>query len=191
MQPEENAALVQNGGVFYIRFPKGTSMKSEIQKLEAIHRQFEPGQPFAFDFLDETLAGFYETESRLTTLLSAFTGVAICISCLDLLGLVTYNTERRTKEIGIRKVLGASVQTIVGLLTKEFILLIVFSLLIASPIAWYFMDQWLDNFVYKIDLQWWIFLLAGLLAIGLAFLSVGWQATRAAIANPIESLRNE
>lgn len=191
VQPEDKAELIQLGGVFYIRFPKGTAMKSQIQKLTTIHKQFEPGQPFDFDFLDETLAAFYETERRLTTLLSAFSGVAIFISCLGLLGLVTYNTERRTKEIGIRKVLGASVQTIVGLLTREFVFLILLSLVLASPIAWYCMDQWLDNFVYQIELQWWVFILAGLSAVLLAFVSVGWQATRAAIANPVESLRNE
>ncbi|GAB5550417.1 MAG: ABC transporter permease [Saprospiraceae bacterium] len=191
VQPEDKAELIQSGGLFYIRFPKGTAMKSQIQKLTSLHKEFEPGQPFAFDFLDETLAAFYETERRLTTLLSAFTGVAIFISCLGLLGLVTYNTERRTKEIGIRKVLGASVHTIVGLLTREFVFLILISLLIASPISWYFVDQWLDNFVYQIQLKWWVFILAGLSAILLAFISVGWQATRAAIANPVESLRNE
>ena len=166
-------------------------MKSEIQKLASIHKQFEPGQPFDFEFLDETMTAYYETERRLSTLLSAFTGIAIFISCLGLLGLVTYNTERRTKEIGIRKVLGASVQTIVGLLTKDFVILILISLLIASPIAWYFMDQWLDNFVYQIQLQWWVFVLAGITAVILAFVSVGWQAARAAVANPVQSLRNE
>ena len=117
--------------------------------------------------------------------------IAIIISCLGIFGLATYSAERSFKEIGIRKVLGASVFNIVQLISKDFIKLVVIALFLAIPIAWYFMDYWLANFAYHIELDWWVFVFAGILAIGIALLTVGFQAIRAAIINPTESIKTE
>jgi putative ABC transport system permease protein len=120
-----------------------------------------------------------------------FAALAIAISCLGLLGLTAFNVRRRTKEIGIRKVLGASVAGITGLLAKDFLKLVLVAIVIASPIAWYFMQKWLADFAYRIEIQVWMFVAAGLAAVGIAFLTVGFQAAKAALANPVKSLRSE
>jgi len=124
-------------------------------------------------------------------LLNTATVIAILISCLGLFGLAAFATTQRTKEIGIRKVLGASVKQIVGLLSKDFIKLVLIAIIIASPIAYYFMNQWLQDFAYRINIEWWIFALAGIIAIAIALLTVSYQAIKAAIANPVKSLRTE
>ena len=116
---------------------------------------------------------------------------SIFIACLGLFGLAAYTAERRTREIGIRKVLGASVAAITGLLAKDFLKLVLIAIIIASPVAYYFMHQWLADFAYRIDIQWWMFALAGLVAVTIAFLTVGFQSARAALANPVKSLRSE
>jgi len=166
-------------------------MDKLIAKSEAVWKSFAPTQPFRYDFLDQRFSKMYKGESRVSTLFGIFSILAILIACLGLLALATFMTEQRMKEIGIRKVLGASVPNIVFQLSKQFLLYVVIGLLIAAPIAWMQMNQWLNNFEYRIEMQWWMIALAGVLAIGIAFLTVGSKTMIAALTNPMESLRNE
>ena len=124
-------------------------------------------------------------------MLFIFTSIAIFIGCLGLFGLAAYTAERRKKEVGIRKVLGASTKGVVLLLSRDFIKLVVVSLIVASPIAWYFMNQWLQDFAYRVNIGWWVFAIAATLALGIAFITVSFQAIKAAVANPVKSLRTE
>ena len=167
------------------------NVKNIINKVKTAWEQQYPNDPLSFFFLDQHFNDQYLADQRLATIFLLFSCLAIFIACLGLLGLASYVMTTRTKEIGIRKVLGASVAGIVGLLSKDFLKLVLVAILIAIPIAWYFMDQWLMNFPYRMDLHWWIFLLAGLAAISIAFLTVSIQSIQAAIANPIDALRNE
>lgn len=154
-------------------------------------KEFDQEAAFSYRFLDETLESQYASEKRLTVMLTTFTILAIIISSLGLLGLILYTTERRTKEIGIRKVLGASVSNIVALLSKDFMQLILVAIVLAVPIAWFLMHRWLENFAYQIDIQWWVFALTALMALGMALLTISGQSIRTAVANPIKALRSE
>ena len=150
-----------------------------------------PEQVFTGKFLDESIARFYDDESRLSAACRGFGLLAIFISCLGLFGLATHAATQRVKEIGIRKVLGATVSSIVGMLSREFLIMVTLSLVIASPIAWYLMNKWLANFAYHIDIQWYVFAITGFLALSVAFLTVGFQSMRVALTNPVKSLRSE
>ncbi|GAB3729939.1 ABC transporter permease [Spirosoma lituiforme] len=150
-----------------------------------------PDFVFKYSFLDETLANFYKTEERMYRLFQLLAGIAIFIGCLGLYGVVAFMAESRTKEVGIRKVLGASTANIFGLFSFEFVRLVLVALVLSSPIAWYVMNQWLQTFAYKIDIEWWMFALAGLLAVGIALLTVSFQSIKAALMNPVKSLRSE
>ena len=141
--------------------------------------------------LNESIAKLYESETRIAKLINTATGLAILVSCLGLFGLAFFTVTQRSKEISIRKVLGATVAQLVGLLSKEMIMLVVIALVIASPLAYYLMGKWLQDFAFSVDVQWWVFALAGLVAVGVAFITVGLQSFKAALANPVESLRNE
>jgi putative ABC transport system permease protein len=167
------------------------NLPSTIKTIENKWNRFIPDRPFDYTFLDESFDKQYRDEDRFGNLFLNFAVLAIFISCLGLLGLASYSTIQRTKEIGIRKVLGASVSNITTLLSKDFIKLVLIALLIASPIAWFGMHKWLEGFAYRINIDWWIFILAGALAILIALLTVSFQAIRAAIANPVKSLRTE
>jgi len=162
-----------------------------IELIKKVTHQFAPDFPFRFAFLDDTYNRLYEVENRMEKIYQAFAFLAIVISCLGLLGLASYTIEQRTKEIGIRKVLGASIAGIIQLLTNEFIRWIIVANIIALPIAYFAMKAWLQNFAYRIDINFWIFLLAGSLALVIALLTVSLQAFRAATAKPVESLRYE
>ncbi|GAB3799012.1 hypothetical protein GCM10028819_21360 [Spirosoma humi] len=162
-----------------------------LQRIRQTWQQLFPDEVFEYQFMDEQIARFYQTESLLAKLINAFTGIAMLICCLGLYGLVLHIVSQRTKEIGIRKVLGASVAGIVALLSRDFIKLIVIAILIASPLAGWTMNQWLQDFAYRIDIAWWMFALAGLLAIGIALLTVSFQSVKAALMNPVNSLRSE
>ena len=162
-----------------------------VQKAQKIWAELFPGVPFEYLFLDQEVAQLYQAEQTFSDIIGTFTLVAIFISCLGLFGLSVFAAEQRMKEIGIRKVLGASVGSLTGLLAKDFIILVVLSICIASPIAWYLMNQWLKDFAYRIEIQWWIFALAGLIAVAVAFLTVSVQSVRSALANPVKSLRSE
>ncbi|MEM6316019.1 MAG: ABC transporter permease [Bacteroidota bacterium] len=170
---------------------KTASLRSVVEDLESTWKQNFPNEPFAFQFLDDAFQQTYQQEEKVGQIFSVFSGLAIFISCLGLLGLVTFAAERRTKEIGVRKVLGASVLSIIRLLSLDFVKLIFIALFLAIPIAVYFMQEWLNRFVYRVDLEWWIFAGAGLIALVITFSTIGYQSARAALANPVKSLRSE
>ncbi|MEO1262836.1 MAG: ABC transporter permease [Bacteroidota bacterium] len=167
------------------------SERRVLDKAKALWTSFAPNAPFGFSFLDDEINALYQSEERLGTVLSSFTFLSIFVACLGLLGLIAYTTEQRTKEIGIRKVLGASTVGIVGLLSKDFFQLVIFALILAAPVAYFFMKNWLQDFAYPVDIEWWVFALAGLVALLVTFLTVGFQSVKAALANPVESLRSE
>ncbi|MPR34823.1 ABC transporter permease [Salmonirosea aquatica] len=165
--------------------------QAAIAQTEALWKRYLPDQPFHYSFLDADWNRLYQTEQVSERIFGLFSLLAIFIACMGLLGLAIYVIQQRVKEIGIRKVLGASVTSIVALLSKDFLKLVLIAILIATPVAWYAMNQWLADFAYKIDLEWWVFALAGMLAIGIALLTVSFQSIKAALMNPVESLRSE
>jgi putative ABC transport system permease protein len=169
------------------------SFKGVLGKIEKAFKEVYPNNAQEFEpvFLDEKIAKFYKKEQQFAQILNTATGIAIFISCMGLFGLVAFTTRQRTKEIGIRKVLGASVTQIVQLLSKDFLRLVILGIVIASPIAYWAMDKWLQDFAYRVDISWWIFALAGIVAIVIALLTVSYQSIKAALANPVKSLRTE
>jgi putative ABC transport system permease protein len=169
----------------------GQNVERTITQMTDILHSVDPDHVFEYHFLDQQIAHFYEADSRRSHLFTIAALCAIFIACLGLFGLAAFTAEQRTKEIGIRKVLGATTAGIVGLLSKDFLKLVGVALVIASPLAWYFLNGWLQNFAYHIDIKWWVFALAGLTAVVVAFLTVGFQSVKAALANPVESLRSE
>ena len=178
--------------ILNIRLPENISRwKESIKVVEQEWKKIYAGVPFKYAFYDETIKEFYESEKRMQTLVSAATAIAIMISCLGLFGLATLTAYRRTKEVGIRKILGASVPGIVQLLSKEFLSLVLISVVIATPIAWWMMNEWLNDFAFRIEIKWWLFLIAAIVACVIALLTVSYQAIKAALANPVESLRTE
>ncbi len=168
-----------------------TNIPATIAAIEGQWKNYLPDRPFSYYFLDESFDKQYRSQDRFGKLFFNFSILAIFISCLGLLGLASYSTLQRTKEIGIRKVMGASVTGIVNLLSKEFLKLVLISFVIAAPVAWYFMHDWLKDFAYRISISWWIFILSGLLALLIAVVTISYQAIRAAMANPVRSLRTE
>lgn len=162
-----------------------------LKNIETTYRRMAPGMPFDYEFLDESFDNMYREEQRVGKVALTFAILAVFIACLGLFGLATYMAEQRTKEIGVRKVLGASVSGIVSMLSKDFIKLVFVSFILAVPFAWWAMNNWLQEFAYRIQISWWVFVLAGILALFIALLTVSFQAIRAAIANPIKSLRTE
>jgi putative ABC transport system permease protein len=173
------------------RLNAGTDIGATIKSIEAKWKELAPGQPFTYTFMDESFNSVYKGEQRIGELSLAFAFLTILVACLGLLGLVTFIAEQRIKEIGIRKVLGASVPGIVQLLSKDFLKLVVVSILIATPVAYYVMYKWLQDFSYRIKIEWWVFAAVGLAAIIIALLTVSYQSIKAAIANPIKSLKTE
>ncbi len=162
-----------------------------ISHVKNVWNNFSPEYPIEYKFLDDNFEQMYTTEDKLKSLLALFTVTAIVIGCLGLFGLAAYTAEKRKKEVGIRRVLGASMGGVVLLLSKDFIKLIVISLVIASPVAWYFMNKWLQDFAYRVHIGWWIFGLAAVLVLGIALITVSFQAIQAALSNPVKSLRTE
>jgi ABC-type antimicrobial peptide transport system permease subunit len=167
------------------------STAENLKKAEAIFKRYNPEYPFEYNFVDAEYARKFADEKRTGTLAGLFAGLTIFISCLGLFGLATYTAENRIKEIGVRKVLGASVGGITVLLSRDFLKLVVVSFFIAAPLAWYAMYTWLQGYSYRVEIHWWVFLLAGFLSVLISLLTVGYQAVRAAIANPVRSLRSE
>jgi putative ABC transport system permease protein len=159
--------------------------------IETAWKEFETDKGFVYSFLDDVLLQNYQTEDRVGRLTTYFSGLAIIIACLGLLGLASFTAARHTKEIGIRKVLGASVANLVGLLSQNFLRLVLIANIIAWPLAYFAMAKWLGNFAYRIDIAWWMFAVAGGLALLIALLTVSTQAIKAALANPVEALRYE
>jgi len=168
-----------------------TNMSSTLQAVKTIWEQTFPNFVYEYRFLDDKIASFYKQENQLSQLYKIFAIIAIFLSCLGLYGLVSFMAVQRVKEVGIRKVLGASVGSVIYLFSKEFIILVAIGFVIASPIAWYFMDKWLQDYVYRINISWWIFLVGGISAVIIALITVSFQAIKAALANPVKSLRTE
>jgi putative ABC transport system permease protein len=177
--------------VMNIKFNNKYTTAQNLAATEKILKKYNPAYPFEYHFVDEEYAKKFSDQQQTGTLAALFAGLTIFISCLGLFGLATYMAENRIKEVGVRKILGASISSIAGLLSKDFVLLVVISIFIASPIAWYFMKQWLSGFNYRIQISWYVFVLAGLAAIIIALITVSFQAIRAAVANPVKSLRTE
>ena len=150
-----------------------------------------PGYPFTYEFLDDAFDNMYREEQRIGKIAISFSVLAIFIACLGLFGLATYMPEQRTKEIGVRKVLGASVTGIVALLSKDFLKLVGISILIASPAAWWIMNKWLQDFAYRTNISWTVFVITTITALVIALITISFQAIRAAIVNPVKSLRTE
>jgi putative ABC transport system permease protein len=166
------------------------NMPALLAQIEGRWRDFTPAH-FQYTFMDQDFDAMYRSEQRIGTIFIAFTTLAIAIACLGLFGLAAYAAEQRTKEIGIRKVLGASIANIAGMLSLDFIKLVCISILIASPFAWYFMQKWLQDFAYRISIEWWVFAISGIAALFIAFITISFQSVKAAIANPVKSLRSE
>jgi ABC-type antimicrobial peptide transport system permease subunit len=177
-------------GLALVRVKAGQT-KQALAQLETLCHQLNPRFPFSYRFTDEEYRDLYKSESIVHSLSNCFAGLAIFISCLGLLGLAMFTAEQRTKEFGIRKVLGAKVGTLFSLLSKDFLQLVLVAFLLATPLAWWAMHTWLQNFAYHIQLEWWVFLLAGVLALVIALLTVSFQALKVAFANPVKSLRTE
>jgi ABC-type antimicrobial peptide transport system permease subunit len=167
------------------------SMRNTLSNIEAAFKRVYPETVYQLSFIDEQLAKLYVQDTRNYNLFKAFSAISILICCMGLWGLIAFVVVRKTKEIGIRKVLGASVASIVGLLSKDFLKLVLIALAVASPFAWYFMHQWLEGFAYRIAISWWVFGLAGLFAVVIALLTIGFQAVKAALVNPVKNLRTE
>jgi putative ABC transport system permease protein len=169
----------------------GANIPSALSHIENTWKKFLPETPYQFAFLDENFARLYRAEERQKTLFTTFACLAIFIACLGLFGLSAFAISQRIKEIGIRKVLGANITTIVALLSKDFLRLVVLSAIIAFPVAWYFMSKWLQDFAYRISMPWWVFVIAGIVAALIALITISFQAIKAAVANPVKSLRTE
>jgi putative ABC transport system permease protein len=170
---------------------KSDNYTSLLGKMETTWHKDLPGVPFEYTFLDNEVQKQYETEITLSNIINSFTLMAILISCLGLFGLAAFSAEQRNKEIGIRKVLGASVFNLTTLLSKDFLKLVLIAIVISTPIAWWVMNKWLEGFAYRITMQWWMFAIAGLLAVFIALFTVSFQAIKAAITKPVKSLRTE
>ena len=192
---ENSTAWVSFSGnrtaTIYLRFEPTVILEEKVAIVNAFYDKYKSEKSFEYYFLNEAYNETFKAEMRLSTMMSLFSGFAIFIACMGLFGLIAFAAETRTKEIGIRKVLGASVSQIVGLLSKDFLILVFVSILIASPIAYYFMQKWLQDFAFRIEISWWIFALSGFVALLIALLTVSYQAIKAAVANPVKSLRTE
>ena len=175
---------------FFVRIKPGNPARA-LDAMQKAWGSLVADLPFNYNFLDESLDNFYKAERKWSNIIGWAGGISIFLACLGLFGLAALAALNRTKEIGIRKVLGASVRSIVGLLSKDFLKLVTIALLIASPLAWYFMHRWLQDFAYRISIGWWIFIAAGSLALIMAFITIASQAAKAGIANPVKSLRSE
>jgi ABC-type antimicrobial peptide transport system permease subunit len=169
----------------------GAKTSQVISLASSLWRDNVPDRIFEYQFLDDEFEKLYEKDQRTALMFNIFSVVAILISCMGLFALAAFTAERRTKEIGVRKVLGASVSGIIGLLSKDFVVMVGIGIAIASPLAGYVMQQWLQNFAYRIDIQWWFFVVAGLIAMSIALITVSIQAIRAALVNPVQSLKSE
>ena len=169
----------------------GSKASDALAVIQSVWQKNCPDHPFEYQFLDDHFADVYRTDTQVSQIVGMLATLAIIISCLGLFGLASNSAERRVKEVGIRKVLGASVQNIVAMLSKDFLKYVLIAALIAWPLAWFSVYKWLQDYAYRIDISWWIFLFAVLVAIIIAFITISFQAIKAAIANPVKSLRTE
>ena len=181
----------KNGGCLFVSINPQVNIPRFINQAKATYERYDFYTPFSYHFLDDAFDSLYKAEDRLLKILAAFTGFITFIASLGLFGLVAFMVVRRTKEIGIRKVLGASVTQVSLMLSKDFAKLVIVAIIIASPVAWWIMSKWMEGFAYRINISWWIFLVAGIIALLVALITVSLQAIKAAIANPVKSLRTE
>jgi putative ABC transport system permease protein len=184
--------LGKNHHYVFVRLAPG-DVKAAMLAVEKVWKSVLPGNPMEYTFLDQDLDSQYKADQKRSQIFTAFSGLTIMIACLGLLGLAAFSTEQRTQEIGIRKVIGATVGGLVLLVSREFFLWVGIGMALAIPCAWYFTDRWLQNFAYRIDLtaEWFTFFLSALLAFGITLVTVGYHVVRAAVANPVNSLRDE
>jgi putative ABC transport system permease protein len=183
--------LPSNTSLMYVRLRAGMGSGRVVSQMEAVLKKDNPGYPFQYSFVDDQFDELFSDEMLMSRLSGIFAGLAILISCLGLFGLAAYTAERRTKEIGIRKVLGASATRLAGMLSGDFLRLVVVACVIAFPVAWWVMQDWLKAYAYRIELEWWVFAVAGGVAVLIALATVSYQAVRAALANPVKSMRTE
>ena len=169
----------------------GSNISGTLAQIENKWKQFSTERPFDYSFLDETFARLYKAENRFQKVFTSLVVLGIIIACLGLLGLATFTAQQRVKEIGIRKVLGASIGSIVQLLSKDFLKLVFIAFIIALPVGWYATNKWLQDFAYRVDVHWWVFVLAGIIAIVIAFITISFQTIKAALSNPVKNLRTE
>jgi ABC-type antimicrobial peptide transport system permease subunit len=177
-------------GAAIIRTQAGQT-KQAIASLEEVFKRFNPAFPLKYQFADQEFGKQYKSEKVVSRLSGYFAFLAIFISCLGLFGLAAFTAEQRTKEIGVRKVLGASVPNLVGMLSADFVKLVAIAALIAFPISWYFLKNWLEKYAYRIEMEWWYFVVAGIAALVIALITVSFQAVKAAFMNPVKSLKSE
>ena len=189
--PTVFSQLNGEGDITNVRLNPRMGTSEALAKIETVFKQYDPGSPFTYEFTDTTYAKKFADEERTGKLAGFFTFLAIFISCMGLFGMASFMAEQRTKEIGVRKVLGASVTNLWGLMSKEFVVLVFISLVIATPIAHHFMSGWLLRYKYHADLSWWIFAATAVSAILITLLTVSYQSVKAAMANPVKSLRSE
>jgi putative ABC transport system permease protein len=181
----------RGGAYLFAKIKSNTNLPTLLRSMQNIYKKHDADTPFDYTFMDDAFNARYKAEDRLASIFSIFTVITIVLAAMGLFGLAAFTIEQRTKEIGIRKVLGASIYSINGLLSKDFLKLVLLSIVVASPVAWYFMHNWLQGFAYRINIQWWMFGSAGLLAILVALVTISYHAVKAAIANPVNSLRSE
>jgi putative ABC transport system permease protein len=179
------------GRMIYLRTTATRNPELVLAKIGAVMKKDNPAYPFEYKFVDDQFNNMFLSEMLISKLSRVFSVLAILISCLGLFGLAAYTAERRTKEIGVRKVLGATVSGVAVLLSGDFLKLVCLACLVAFPLAWWMMNSWLQNFQYRVAISWWIFLIAAILALLIAVLTISFQAVKAALANPIKSLRTE
>lgn len=177
--------------IIHFKLNPDKPVAQNLKLAEQVFKEYNPQYPFDYKFVDEAYAEKFDDQKRTGKLAALFAGLTIFISCLGLFGLAAYMAQNRIKEIGVRKVLGASVTSITTLLSKDFLKLVVIALLIASPLAWWAMHTWLQDFEYRISIEWWVFLSAGIVSVCIALLTVGYQAIKAAKTNPVKNLRTE
>jgi putative ABC transport system permease protein len=179
------------GGCLFAKIRPHTNLPSLIESMQGIYKKYDKDTPFNYTFMDDAFNQQYKAEDRLASIFSIFTGITILLAGMGLFGLAAFTIEQRTKEIGVRKILGASLSSIASLLSVDFLKLVLLAILIGSPIAWWAMHSWLQNFAYHIHIQWWMFASAGFLAVIIAIITVSYHALKAALTNPVKSLRSE
>ncbi len=191
VKSDTSKSLVKYGASLYVRLDSKANLPEKIASIQNVFRKYQSDRPFEYYFLDDAFNKLYKSEDRLSKIFNVFTAVAIFIACLGLFGLVTFTVESRTKEIGIRKVLGASIKNIFKLLSKDFIVLVLIAVVLSIPFAWLYLQTWLQQFSYRTEIPWWFALVAALIAIFLTVLIICSQAIKAAVSNPVDSLRSE
>jgi len=179
------------GSYLFAKIKPHTNLPTLLSAMQNIYKKYDADSPFNYTFMDDAFNAQYKAEDKLASIFSIFTGITILLAGMGLFGLAAFTIEQRTKEIGVRKILGASLSSIASLLSIDFLKLVILAILIGSPVAWWAMHNWLQNFAYRINIQWWMFASAGLLAIVIAIITVSYHALKAAVANPVTSLRSE